>query len=536
MKKMKTKVLMVYPEIPNTFWNFQSLMPVLGKKAMFPPLGLLTIAALMPDNYDIKLIDLNAYPLTKLDVEAADLVFISAMGVQQDSFVKVVDLCAECGKTMVAGGPLIWSAHDLGVLNIDKIDHLVLNEAETILPQFLKDYENGTARRIYSTSEKPDMTMSPLPRYDLVDLNDYAMVPVQYSRGCPFQCEFCDIIEMNGRQVRTKTPEQFLRELDFILDSGYRGEVFIVDDNFIGHVPKTKAMLRKLLEWQEAHEFPFYFITQVSINMAHDEELLNLVADTNFGMVFVGIETPDTATLANINKNQNVKENMIESIKRIQSKRIMVMGGFIIGFDTDTEDIFDRQIDFVQKAGIPIAMVGLLGAMPNTQLYRRLKKENRIIGNGWHSYNNIDLCLNFTPRMDEQTLIEGYKRVIAEIYSPRRWFERNLKLLEHFSQKPSPRTVKIFKDDATLRHKVTCITKDLFFFLKQIFSSYGLEYIRFMIQARKVNRANFLSGVAFAGTFPHYHSIAKRIMDSKYIFRDRNGECHSVTHEGKIAI
>ena len=520
---MKTKVLMVYPKIPNTFWNHESLMPLLGKKAMFPPLGLLTVAALLPDNYETTLIDMNAYSLTKTDIIESDLVFISAMGVQQDSFVDVVNLCFECKKTIVAGGPLIWSAQDLSVLNIDKIDHLVLNEAETILPQFIKDYENGTAKRIYKDTAKPDLTNSPIPRYDLIDLNDYAMIPIQYSRGCPFQCEFCDIIEMNGRQVRTKSPEQFLAELEYIYNLGNRerGEVFIVDDNFIGHIPKAKILLRKLLAWQKANGFPFYFITQVSINVAHEEELLDLMSECGFGMVFVGIESPDTSTLINIRKQQNVKEDLVESVKKIQAKRIVVMGGFIIGFDSDTEDIFDMQIDFLQKAGIPIAMVGLLVVMPNTQLYRRLQKENRIIGNGWHTYNNIDLCLNFRPRMQERILIEGYKRVISEIYSPRKWFERNLKMLEHSPKDPPPRKVKIFKADATLGHKIKYITKDLLFFLKQIFSWYGFEYIKFIIKARKVNKANYLAGVAFAGIFPHYYEIAQEVISKPYTVAKR---------------
>jgi radical SAM superfamily enzyme YgiQ (UPF0313 family) len=513
---MKKKILMVYPKCPKTFWNYETLLPVLGKKAMFPPLGLLTIAALLPEEYEVKLIDMNAYILTIKDIDEADLVFISAMGIQQESFVEVVNLCLARNKTMVAGGPIIWSAYDLGILNIDKIDHLIIGEAETILPEFIKDYENGTARRVYTTADKPDLSISPRPRYDLINLNDYAMVPVQFSRGCPFQCEFCDIIEMNGRKVRTKTQEQFLGELEFIYQQGYKGEVFIVDDNFIGNISKTKMLLRKILGWQKANNYPFYFITQVSVNVAHDEELLDLMADAAFGMVFVGIETPDESTLINIHKQQNVRENLIDSVKKIQAKRIIVMGGFIIGFDTDTEKIFDMQINFLQEAGIPIAMVGLLGAMNNTQLYRRLQKENRIVGNGWHTYNNIDLYLNFKPLMSERVLIEGYKRVISEIYSPKKWFERCLKMLEHYPQDPPPRTVQMFKDDATLWHKVSSITRDLLFFFKQIFSFYGLEYIKFMIKASKVNKANALAGIAFAGTFPHYHEIARQIVNAKY--------------------
>lgn len=533
---MRTKILMVYPEIPDTFWNYKVFLPILGKKAMFPPLGLLTIASLIPDRYEIKLIDMNVHPLKRIDIEQADLVFISAMGVQQESFVEVVDLCSEYSKTMVAGGPLIWSAYDLGVLNIDRIQHLVINEAETLLPQFIRDYENGTARSIYSTSEKPDLAASPIPRFDLVDLDDYAMVPVQYSRGCPFQCEFCDIIEMNGRRVRTKSPSQFLSELDVIFEQGHRGEVFIVDDNFIGHLTRTKILLKKLLEWQRERDFPFSFITQVSINVAHDDEMLDLMSEVNFRMLFIGIETPDTSTLAAIQKIQNTREDMIECIKKIQARRIMVMGGFIIGFDTDNDTIFDMQIDFIQSAGIPIAMVGLLGAVPNTQLYRRLRRENRLIGNGWHTFNNIDLCLNFVPRMPERIVIEGYKKVMAEIYSPRRWFERTLKMLEHFSQDPPPRKMRLFKDDATLMHKLRCISRGLSFFTEQIFSFYGFEYLKFIVKAWKTNRANFLAAVALAAAFPHYYGIARKIAESNYFYRDSSKDCRIAMTGGKIAI
>jgi len=471
---------------------------------------------LLPDNYDVKLIDMNAASLTINDLEDADLVFISAMGIQQESFVDVVNMCLERNKTMVAGGPIIWSAHEMGILNIDKIHHLVIGEAETILPEFIRDYENGTARRVYAATDRPELTRSPRPRYDLLNLDDYAMVPVQFSRGCPFQCEFCDIIEMNGRKVRTKTEEQFIGELEAIYRQGYKGEIFIVDDNFIGNMSKTKMLIRGILKWQQERNFPFYFITQVSVNVAHDDEMLDLMSDAAFGMVFVGIESPEESTLISIHKQQNVREKLIDSVKKIQAKRIIVMGGFIIGFDTDTEKTFDAQINFLQEAGIPIAMVGLLAAMTNTQLYRRLQKENRLVGNGWHSYNNIDLYLNFRPVMPEKQLIEGYKRVIAEIYSPKKWFERCLTMLEHYPKEPPPRMVQMFKDDATLRHKVACITRDLLFFMKQVFSFYGLEYIKFMFRARKVNPANALAGIAFAGTFPHYYSIARQIVKAGY--------------------
>jgi radical SAM superfamily enzyme YgiQ (UPF0313 family) len=510
---MKTKVLMIYPKIPKTFWNFDYLVPFSGHKAMFPPLGLLTVGALMPENYELKLIDMNAYPLSMNDIKEADIVFISAMAIQQDSFDEVVNLCYECKKPIVAGGAIVWSGFDLGlILTEKKIDHFIFGEAEINLLPFLEDYEKGTPKRLYRSEEKADLTTSPTPRYDLINLDDYLIAPIQFSRGCPFNCEFCDIIEMNGQNVRTKSPEQVINELNAIHNIGYEGIIFFVDDNFIGNIPKTKAMLKELCGWQRANNYPYNFLTQASINIAQDNELLDLISTADFVVLFVGIESPDPNTLSSIHKVQNVRNDMIESVHKIQSKGIMVMGGFIIGFDNDPEDIFDMQINFLQEAGIPIAMVGLLVAMPNTQLYRRLQKENRLIGNGWHTGNNVEVCLNFIPRRDEEELVAGYKRVISEIYKPKNWYRRVIKLLEHMPKeipKGKPKNfIRITGILSTLR--ITRILIYLFF--KLVFSSYGRGFLYCAYKARKVNKNYWFIGAVVAGALLHFGRLAKRVV------------------------
>ncbi|MBN1655934.1 MAG: B12-binding domain-containing radical SAM protein [Deltaproteobacteria bacterium] len=518
---MKTKVLMVYPKIPHTFWSFDYILRYFKKRTAIPPLGLLTLAALMPDNYDIRLVDMNAYDLTLEDLIWADMVFISAMSIQEDSFNEVVDLCCRYNKIIVAGGPLVFSGYHIGQLPVDKIDHLFFNEAETTLPEFLKDFEAGHPKRIYRSETKPDISNNPLPRYDLIDVNDYWFLPLQFSRGCPFNCDFCEIIEMNGRQVRTKTPEQVLAELDIFYQKGFTGIVFFVDDNFIGNIKRTKEMLVRLLDWQREKRYPFSFATQVSLNIANDEELLTLMANAGFITVFVGIESPDKDTLIKIQKSHNAREDLLTSVKKIQAKRIIVYAGFIIGFDSDSEAIFDRQIEFIQQAGIPIAMVGLLLAMPNTQLFQRLKKENRLIGNGWTKGNNVDLYLNYIPKMPEETLIEGYKRVLAEIYKPRNFYDRFLTLLEQMPKTPPPIKTKLFSEKTSLLRVLRDVEGSFALLLKEIFSSHGIDFIRFIYKARKLHSAYFWVCVGYAANGRHYFEITEKIQNTKYTLNQR---------------
>ena len=496
---LKKKVLLVYPKTPTTYWSFDHALPFIGRKAALPPLGLLTVAAMLPAGFEVRLVDLNVRPLEQAELEWCDLVFLSAMIVQQKSFAEVVRFAQDCGKTVVAGGPYAISSWQ----EIEGVDHFVLGEVELTLPRFLADLEAGRPQRVYHEEGKPDLSLAPVPRFELIDPGDYDSMPLQYSRGCPYSCEFCDIIELFGRRQRTKRPQQFLREMDAVLATGFRGPLFIVDDNFVGNHRLSKELLRAVVGWQREHGFPFTLATEASIDLARDEELLGLMGEAGFTMVFVGIETPDAATLAHTGKGQNLKGSILESVERLQHAGLEVTGGFIVGFDTDPPDIFERQIRFIEEAGIPAAMVGLLTALPGTQLGRRLAREGRMRGAA--SGNNTHLlATNFEPRMPERTLIEGYKRVLAELYDPPRYFERCLTLLRRL-----PR-----RSHGARSYSGTEVRAFLRSLLKQGLSSYGLAYLRFLATALLLRPGLFPDAVASAIKGHHFFTITAEIMQA----------------------
>lgn len=493
---MSKKILLVYPEIPTTYWSFNHALPFIGKKALLPPLGLITIASLLPEDYDVSLIDLNIGQLQRRDIEGAELVFISAMIVQKESFEQIVRMCNECGRPVVAGGPYPISSHE----DIEGVDFFVLDEAELTLPKFLSDLEAGSPKKLYRDHDKPDITRTPPPRFDLIDIEAYDSMPLQYSRGCPYNCEFCDIIEMFGRVQRTKTPTQFVREMAAVYSTGYRGQIFIVDDNFIGNRRKVKALLKEVVSWQREHNSPFSLSTEASIDLAQDDELLDLMVEAGFNMAFIGIETPDEKTLAFTCKGQNLKAGLMESIIKIQKRGIEVTGGFILGFDTDPPDIFDRQIDFIQRAGIPIAMIGLLNALPNTRLYRRLKKEGRLLkastGNNTHA-----LTLDFQPLMPAETLIQGYKRVIEAVYTPKSYFERCSTLISRL-----PVKTKAVRSLSLIEIKAVFLS-----IAKQAFSGYGIHYLRFLARALLTRMGLFPDAVSMAIKGYHFFKITDEV-------------------------
>ncbi|MFA5863063.1 MAG: B12-binding domain-containing radical SAM protein [Phycisphaerae bacterium] len=412
------KILMVYPTYPDTFWSFKHALRFISKKAAFPPLGLLTVAAMLPETWEKKLIDLNVTALTDTQIQWADMVFISAMMVQKTSAQEIISRCKTFGKTVVAGGPAFTAQAE----QYPGVDHFVLNEAEVTLPLFLRDLEQGNLQPVYTSTEKPDMGSTPVPLWSLIRLKDYAVISVQYSRGCPFNCEFCDIIVMYGRTPRTKTPQQLIRELQSLWEAGWKGGVFIVDDNFIGNKKSVKQLLPQLIEWQKQHRYPFNLLTEASVNIADDEELMQMMRDAGFHKIFLGIETPDTESLKECGKTQNVSSNLAKAVRTIHQYGMQVMGGFIVGFDSDTENIFQRQITFIQKTGIVQAMVGLLNAVPHTRLWQRLEAEGRLLGDS--SGENTDGSLNYLPRMGEKNLIEGYQKILATIYSPKHYYRR----------------------------------------------------------------------------------------------------------------
>jgi len=412
------RVLLLYPRFPDTFWSFKHALKFVRKRASLPPLGLLTVAALLPPEWEKRLVDLNVRPLTEQDLAWADLVCLSAMIVQRPSAEALIACCKAAGKLIVAGGPLFTSEH----AQFPDVDHFVLNEAELTLPPFLRDFAAGRAQRVYATTEFADIRRTPAPLWALADLRRYASMSLQYSRGCPFDCEFCDVTVKFGHFPRTKSAAQVIAELDGLYRLGWRGQVFFVDDNLIGNKRALKTeLLPALIAWQQRrHGVPFY--TEASINLADDPELMALMSRAGFDGVFIGIETPDESGLLECNKHQNQRRDLVADVKRIQRAGLQVQGGFIVGFDSDTPAIFQRQVDFIQRSGIVTAMVGLLNALPDTRLHARMQREGRLLTRS--SGDNVDGTTNFLPRMNADTLREGYRRILRQIYSPGPYYQR----------------------------------------------------------------------------------------------------------------
>ncbi len=432
-----TKVLFVHPHYPDSFWSFKHALRFISKKAAVPPLGLITVSAMLPDTWEKKLIDMNVETLKVKDIQWADYVFISAMYIQKDSVNKVIEECIRQGVKIVAGGPLFTQDYE----NYPQVDYMILNEAEITLPQFLNDLENGTPQHIYKTKEYPDIKSTAVPDFQLLLRKKYAFMSIQVSRGCPFSCDFCEITSLFGHKVRIKSPAQILNELEKLYQLHWRGNVFIVDDNFIGNKKAIKyELLPAMKEWMQQHNYPFVFNTEASIDLADDNELLKLMVDTGFNSVFIGIETPEETSLHECNKVQNKNRNLLDSIKKIQTAGLQVSGGFIVGFDSDSSSVFQRQIDFIQQSGIVSAMVGLLNAPKNTKLYDRLEAENRLTVES--SGNNTDLSMNFIPRMNYQELMDGYKKVIQEIYTTKPYYKRIRNLLRTYKPRPNANPVK----------------------------------------------------------------------------------------------
>ncbi len=420
------KALLIYPEYPDTFWSFKYALKFVAKKAAFPPLGLLTVASLLPETWEKKLVDMNVEELTDEHLAWADLVYLGAMLVQSKSAAGIIRRCKKSGKKIVAGGPLFTTQYQ----QFPDIDHFVLNEAEITLPLFLADLAAGQPRPLYRTDRKPDITRTPIPLWSLIDMKNYATMLVQYSRGCPYNCEFCDIVIMNGRIPRTKTPAQMIREFEVLFDAGWRKSVFIVDDNFIGNKKKVKQMLPVLADWQKKHRYPFPLLTEASVDLAGDEELMQLMSRANFFKVFIGVETPNADSLNECDKRQNTAGDLTEAVSRIHRHGMQVMGGFIVGFDSDPENIFEMQMKFIQQLGIVTAMVGLLTALPQTRLWHRLKKEGRLLSDA--SGENTDGFLNFQPIMDKEKLLSGYRKLLTNLYSQKYYYQRINTFLKNY--------------------------------------------------------------------------------------------------------
>ncbi|MCF3651553.1 B12-binding domain-containing radical SAM protein [Synoicihabitans lomoniglobus] len=434
------KTLLLYPEFPNTFWSFKHALKFILKRASLPPLGLVTIAAMLPSSWQLRLVDLNVRRLRDQDLAWADAVCISAMIVQRPSVQALLARCRAAGKLIIAGGPLFTSAH----ADFPEVDHFILNEAEITLPEFLRDFANDTAKRVYATSRFADIATTPAPRWDLLELSHYGSMAVQYSRGCPFDCEFCDVTAKFGHRPRIKTPAQITTELDDLHDAGWRGQVFFVDDNLIGNKRSlARDLLPALITWQENHGRRTPFYTEASINLADDPRLMNQMVEAGFDSVFIGIETPNELALAECNKRQNQQRDLAADVHRIQRAGLQVQGGFIVGFDSDTPNIFHRQVEFIQRSGIVTAMVGLLNALPGTRLHDRLNQEGRLLGNS--SGDNVDGTMNFRPTMPVEKLQAGYQWILEGIYSPKPYYQRVRTFLREY-QLPRVRSPRSWRN------------------------------------------------------------------------------------------
>lgn len=427
------KILLVSPQTPDTFWSFKHVLKFVAKESSIPPLGLLTVAAMLPPEWELRLVDKNVARLKDEDLRWADYVLISAMIVHKESVKRIVARCQAHGKTVIAGGPLFTTGHE----SFPEIQHFVLGEAEELIPQLVEDMRRGAVQHIYQTTNRPDITKTPIPRWDLIDLKQYVTMSVQFSRGCPFDCEFCDIIVMNGRVPRTKTPEQLVAELEALRVRGWKEMVFVVDDNFIGDKRRTRALLHEMVAWRKRTQAEMGFLTEASVNLADDEELCSLMVEAGFAKVFVGIETPSAESLEECRKLQNRSRDLVSAVHTLQSRGLEVMGGFIVGFDNDKTDIFKRQFDFIQRSGVVTAMVGLLTALPQTRLYKRLKNEGRLEAET--TGNNTDSALNFKPKLNREFLQSGYRELMKKLYEPKVYYQRVRTFLENHKRIDAPR-------------------------------------------------------------------------------------------------
>ena len=532
----KKHALLVYPAFATSFWSFKFALQYLGKKSSMPPLGLLTLANMFPQDYHVRLVDMNVRPLTDADLQWADLVCTSTMIVQRKSLEHVIERAKRAGKPVVAGGPHPTSYWE----DMEDVDYFLLGEVEDTFPRFLRDLAHGTATHIYMPQERPAITQTPLPRYDLINMRDYSSMLLQFSRGCPFDCEFCDITKLYGRVPRTKTPEQMLAEFTLLYDLGWRGALFLVDDNFIGNRRDALRLLRALIPWQRDRHYPFTLCTEASMNLVEYDELMEAMAQAGFTSVFVGIETPTPAALIATKKKQNVRkddpEYPLHAVHTLQAKGFEVMGGFILGLDGETPEAFDTHIRFIQQAAIPMAMEGLLTVLKGTDLYYRMQREGRLRGDT--TGNNLDTQLNFVSEMPEEVLNAGYKRVLNTIYDRRlhQYFARCWTLLQHLdrSRAPTPMSTPLRLSEM-LRFALAS--------LRQLMSPQGPAYLQFLSRVLTRRPAMLREAVTLAAKGYHLRKITEQITavdNLKQYLAHTLEQVHQdmarCTHEGHIRL
>ncbi len=427
------RVLLLYPQFPKTFWSFEKILELVDIKVLMPPLGLITVAAILPQTWEFKLVDRNVRSITEAEWDWAEVVILSAMIVQRQDLLALIQEAKQRGKRVAVGGPYVTSVPDEALAA--GTDYLILDEGEITLPMFVEAIQSGVPSGIFrANGEKPDVTTTPIPRFDLLELDAYDSMSIQFSRGCPFQCEFCDIIVLYGRKPRTKTPEQLLAELDRLYELGWRRAVFMVDDNFIGNKRNVKLLLNALKPWMAEHQYPFTFKTEASVDLAQDEELMQLMVECNFNAVFLGIETPDAESLHLTKKFQNTRNSLVEAVNTINRKGLRVMAGFIMGFDGEQSGAGDRIIEFVEQTAIPDAMFGILQALPNTALWHRLEKEGRLLKTRMDG-NQMSL-MNFIPTRPVEEIAQEYINTFYTLYEPKCFLDRTYCHFLHMAPPP----------------------------------------------------------------------------------------------------
>ncbi len=503
----RIKVLPVYPEFPLTFWSYKGAVEIVGKKASMPPTGLATVLAMLPDEHFTvqPLVDMNVEELTDKHIQDADILFTSTMLIQESAHNAVVARAHRFGKKVVAGGPFVTTYPEK-----TDADFIVGGEAEVTLPVFLEDLLNGATKGIWTEESvahrsvahltrtgKIDVTNTPLPRWDLLNLENYASAAIQYSRGCPFNCDFCDITKLFGREPRTKTPEQMTRELDALHTRGHRGSVFIVDDNFIGNLKNVRQLLPVLKGWQERNGYPYSLFTEASMNLAADEnaDILQGMHDAGFDFVFLGIESVDNDVLRGMKKSQNTRMSQLEAVRRIQKAGLEVSGGFIIGSDGENEQVFDGLFDFIQQAGIPVPMPGLLTVIKGTDLYKRLETEGRLRSDS-NGNNVYQRSFNFTPQLDERFLVEGYKDLVSRLYDPENYYAR-CRTLQHTVGPSNYKRGFSINDLAILGRSLG----------RQMFREGGWEYLKYVTETALTNPRYIGTAFAHAIKFDHFRKI-----------------------------
>ncbi len=513
----KIKVLPVYPEFPLTFWSYKKALEYIGKKAVMPPTGLATVLSMLPQNKfePQKIIDLNVELLKDKEVQDSDIIFTSTMIVQEDSHNELIEKAHFYGKKVVAGGPFPTSYPERN----KKADYIIEGEAEITLMPFLEDLLKGKARRIYTeeniTKEghyltkltktgKADISQTPIPRWDLLDLSRYHSPGIQYSRGCPKDCEFCDVTKLFGREPRTKTPQQMILELDAVYNAGHRGNVMIVDDNIIGNKRNLKELLPEIIAWQQGKKYPFNFFTEASMDLAWEtnNDILEGLSKAGFSQIFMGIESLDEEVLEKTNKKQNTVIPQLEAVKKIQRAGIEVTGGFIIGLDGEKPDVFDQLFKFIQEAGIVVPMPGLLTVLKGTKLYHRLEKEGRIKGES-SGNNTHNLSFNFKTELDEKILMDGYKKLLENLFEPKNYYERCRTLQKNLGKGHRPNRKNL--------EGLIAFGRSL---KNQLFAAGGIEYSKYIFESALKNPSYFPEAVTQAIKLDHFRTITKATLEA----------------------